>query len=137
MDNTEFPPPSLPLVTPANRYFWCGGADGQLWILRCDDCGLWIHPFAGRCPKCRSASVSPQPTSGRGTVVGFTVNHQKWSPDLPTPYVVAVVELADQADIRLMTNLPRTTIADVCVGMPVKVYFDRHDDVWLPQFEAA
>ncbi len=136
MDETRLARP-LPLITQANRYFWCGGADGQLHILRCGGCQLWIHPFAGRCPRCSSDAIAPQPVSGRATVVGFSVNHQQWQPDIPTPYVVAVVELEEQSDIRLMTNLPRTPIDEVRAGLPVKVYFERYDDVWLPLFEAA
>ena len=33
------------------------------------------------------------PVSGRGVVAGFTVTHQRWLPDFPPPYVIAVVAL--------------------------------------------
>ena len=127
----------FPAITDANRHFWCGGSDGRLHILRCSACGHWIHPYAARCPACRSAEIAPQPVSGRGTVVGFTVNHQRWSPDLEVPYVIAIVELEEQADIRVMTNLPRTPIEAVRNGLPVKVYFEQYGEIYLPLFEAA
>jgi len=127
----------LPLITEINQHFWCGGADGRLHILRCATCRTWIHPYAARCPKCRSTEVAPEPVSGRGTVAGFTVNHQPWLKDVPVPYVVAVVELEEQADIRLTTNMPRTPIEAVRVGLPVKVYFEPHGQIFLPLFEAA
>jgi uncharacterized OB-fold protein len=127
----------FPAITEANRHFWCGGRDGRLHILRCGACSHWIHPFAARCPVCRAAEVAPQPVSGRGTVVGFTVNHQRWSPDLPVPYVIAIVQLDEQPDLRLMTNLPRTPIEAVRNGLPVKVYFEQHGEIFLPLFEAA
>jgi uncharacterized OB-fold protein len=127
----------LPVVTEANHHFWCGGADGRLHILRCGDCGRWIHPFAGRCSACGSTQIAPQPVSGRATVVGFTVNHQPWSRDVEVPYVVAIVALEEQADLRLMTNLPRTPIAEVRVGLPVKVFFEQHGEIFVPLFEAA
>ena len=127
----------LPLITEINQHFWCGGADGRLHILRCARCRTWIHPYAARCPKCRSTEVAPEPVSGRGTVAGFTVNHQPWLKDVPVPYVVAVVELEEQADIRLTTNMPRTPIEAVRVGLPVKVYFEPHGQIFLPLFEAA
>jgi len=98
----------LPLITEMNQHFWCGGADGRLHVLRCGACDTWIHPYAARCPKCRSDKVAPQPVSGRGTVAGFTVNHQAWIPGVEVPYVVAIVELEEQANVRLMTNMPRT-----------------------------
>ena len=127
----------LPIITEANRHFFCGGADGRLHILRCAACGHWIHPFAGRCTACRSPDIAPQPVSGRGTVVGFTVNHQKWTPDLDVPYVVAIVQLDEQDDLRLMTNLPRTPVESIHNGLPVKVYFEQYGEIYLPLFEAA
>ncbi|WP_379509996.1 Zn-ribbon domain-containing OB-fold protein [Novosphingobium bradum] len=129
-------PRALPRITEMNAHFWCGGADGQLHILRCGACGTWIHPYAARCPSCRSADVAPQPVSGRGTVVGFTINVQPWLPGVKVPYVVAMVQLDEQADIRLLTNLPRTPIEEVSVGCRVKVYFEQHDKIFLPLFEA-
>jgi uncharacterized OB-fold protein len=108
-----------------------------LHILRCSACNHWIHPYAARCPSCRSAEIAPQPVSGRGTVVAVTVNHQRWSPDLPVPYVIAIVELEEQHDIRLMTNMPRTPIDEVRNGMKVKVFFEQYGEIYLPLFEAA
>ena len=127
---------AFPAITQANGYFWCGGSDGRLHILRCAE-GHWIHPYAARCPDCGSAEIAPQPVSGGGTVAGFTVNHQPWLPDVPVPYVVAVIELAERRDLRLMTNMPRTPIDEVHVGMPVKVYFEQYGEIFCPLFEAA
>ena len=138
MNATAVPAPrALPLITEMNAHFWCGGKDGRLHVLRCDSCGAWIHPYAARCPKCHGAQITPQPVSGRGTVVGFTVNHQPWTLDVPVPYVVAIVELEEQSNLRLMTNLPRTPIEAVRVGLPVKVYFEADGEIYLPLFEAA
>ncbi len=133
----DLPKRSFPAITAANRHFWCGGADGKLHILRCGACGHWIHPYAARCPRCRSADVAPQPVSGRASVAGFTVNHQQWMPHFEVPFVIAIVELEEQHDVRLMTNLPRTPIDQVQVGMQVKVYFDQYGDIFCPLFEAA
>lgn len=131
------PKRAFPAITEANRHFWCGGADGRLHILRCSTNGHWIHPYAARCPICGSADIAPQAVSGRGTVAGFTVNHQPWLPGIEVPYVVAIVELEERHDLRLMTNMPHTPIAEVCVGMPVKVFFEQYGSIWLPLFEAA
>ena len=127
----------LPLITEMNHHFWCGGADGKLHILRCEACGVWIHPYAARCPACRSDRIAPQAVSGRGSVVGFTVNYQPWIPGVEVPYVVAIVELEEQANIRLMTNMPRTPTDQVRVGLPVKVFFEQAGDIFVPLFEAA
>jgi len=137
MEVTMAPRRPLPQITELNEHFWCGGADGRLHILRCEACGTWIHPYAARCPKCRSSEISAQPVSGRGTIAGFTVNHQPWVTGVEVPYVIAIVQLEEQADIRLMTNMPRTPIEDVRLGMSVKVYFEQDGAIYVPLFEAA
>ena len=131
----EGPPRPLPALNEMNSYFWRGGGDGRLHILGCEDCSTLIHPYAARCPKCGSARLAPRPVSGRGEVLSFTVNHQAWAPGLATPYVIALVQLEEQADIRLVTNLPTCPIEAVRAGMPVKVFFEQHGEVFLPQFE--
>ena len=129
----------LPAVTPENEHFWRGGADGELRFLRCEDCGTWIHPPQPRCPGCLSKRVSPQAVSGRATVLTFTVNHQPWYPNLDPPYVVAIVALPEQDDLRLTTNIVGVEPDDVTFDMPVRVTFEEYPDprgnVWLPFFE--
>src|SRR4051812_22674492 len=129
----------LPQPTLASAGFWASGADGVLRICECGDCGRRFHPPGPVCPSCRSRSVELTPVSGRGTVVGFSVNHQQWLPDFPPPYVVAVVALAEDDRARLTTNIEGCEPAAVHVGMPVRVRFeqlgDDADGVWLPLFE--
>lgn len=131
------PERSLPVINEMNRYFWCGGESGQLHILRCGACGLYIHPYAARCPDCHARDVAPQPVSGRGRILSYTINHQQWLAHVPPPYALAIVVLEEQENIRLMTDLPRIPIGDVRHDMEVKVYFERHGDIYLPLFEAA
>lgn len=127
----------LPKLNEMNRYFWCGGASGRLHILRCGACGHYIHPYAARCPRCRSADLAAQAVSGRGTILSFTINHQPWLPNVATPYAIAIVTLHEQADLRLMTNLPRTPLDAIRHDMPVKVFFEQHGEIHIPLFEAA
>lgn len=118
-----------------NSYYWCGGADGRLHILRCQACGRYAHPYVGRCGACHAKQMEPEAVSGRATVCGFTVNYQPWFPDVPTPYVFAYVELEEQHDIRLSTNIVRCPVEAVHIGMAVKVRFEERDDVFIPLFE--
>lgn len=101
------------------------GTDGQLLIERCDSCLHWIHPAAGECPDCGGRLVA-RPVSGRGTVFTYTVNHHPYNPEIPTPYVIAIVELAEQQDLRLATNLVDCEPDSVVCGMPVEVRFAEH-----------
>ena len=125
----------LPALTVDNRAFWTGGGRGELSIYRCRDCRYWVHPPVRFCPQCESRQVEPEAASGRGTVASFTVNHQKWEPDLAVPYVMALVELEEQPDVRLVANVVNCPTGSVHIGMPVQVCFEEHGDVWVPLFE--
>jgi uncharacterized OB-fold protein len=69
------------------------------------------------------------------------VNHQAWMPGPELPFVLAIVELPEQAGLRLTTNIVNCSPDDVEVGMPVLVTFERHPDgdeaVYIPLFEPA
>ncbi len=127
----------LPEVTPATASFWRSGADGKLRILKCADCAQFVHPPAPSCPFCMAGKLSPEVVSGRAKVITFTLNHQRWSPldDAKVPYAIAVVELDEQKDLRLMTNIVGCAPENVRTGMTVRVTFEKADDVYLPMFE--
>jgi acetyl-CoA acetyltransferase len=67
-------------------------------------------------------------------VVGFTINHHRWLPNLEVPYVIAIVAIDEDQRVRLTTNIVGCETTDVFVGMRVRVTFERHEDVWLPMF---
>ena len=134
---TDKPFRILPRLGGAAEFFWTSGADGQLRFLRCQSCGYYVHPPSPICPVDLSKDLAPEPVSGRGTVHTFTVNHQSWIPGYEPPYAVAIVELEEQEGLRLMTNVVGCPPDDVHIGMPVRVTFEHHDDVWLPLFTPA
>lgn len=125
----------LPLLDDAVRPFWTGGARGELTFWRCQSCGHYLHPPAPVCPVCLSRDLTPKAVSGQGTVVSFTVNHRAWNRTVPVPYVVALVELAEQQGLRLIANLVGADPGTLTVGLPVRVIFEHEDDVWLPSFQ--
>src|SRR5262245_39562337 len=125
----------LPELTPMNQWFWTSGADGQLRIQACNECKTLVHPPTPACPACRSTSWSPTAVSGLATVVGFTVNRHPWLPSFEPPYAIAVVALAEDAAVRLTTNVVGCDPDDVHIGQEVRVRFEQQDDVWVPLFE--
>lgn len=125
----------LPKVTDRNRHFWQGGADGRLHLLRCQQCGFYLHPPLPICPRCRSTRMQPEPVSGRGRVYSFTINHYQWVPGFDPPYVVAFVELEEQDGLRLLTNLVGCPDADLRCDLEVEVLFAQHADVYIPVFQ--
>lgn len=131
----------LPELTDRNRHFWQGGREGRLVLLRCRSCGYYLHPPSPICPRDRSTDVGPEGVSGRATVASFSVNHHPWLPGVPLPYVIGLVEVEEQAGLRLTTNLVNCEPGEVRIGMPVRVVFEHHadpnGDVWLPLFEPS
>ena len=126
--------PPVPVVTPLDEHFWRGGAACRLLILRCDHCALWLHPPGPVCRRCFSTALTPTAVSGRGRVRTFTVNHQPWFNALPVPYVLAIVELPEQAGLQFLTRLVDCPTERARAGLAVRVCFEAHGDVHLPLF---
>ncbi len=123
----------LPTTDEPSAFFWTSGADGTLRFLRCSSCAYLIHPPAPYCPRCQAREAAPGEVSGRATVHSFTVNHQPWDGSTD-PYVIALVSIDEQPDVRLTTNLVDVEPDDVRIGMPVEVVFEDHDPVFIPVF---
>lgn len=125
----------LPEITPANEWFWTSGADGRLRIQACMDCSTLVHPPVPICPRCRSRKWAPTIVSGRAVVAAYTINAQPWLPGFDPPYVVAVVALEEDPDVRLTTNIVGCDPEQVHIGQEVVVRFEQDEEVWLPLFE--
>ncbi|MEM5386798.1 OB-fold domain-containing protein [Paraburkholderia phymatum] len=124
----------LPLLDIENHAFWTGGSVGELAICRCQQCGHFVHPPSAACPVCASVDVEAEAVSGRASVVSFSVNHQAWVAGQAVPFVLAMVELDEQAGLWVMSNIVGCEPSKVFIGQRVRVCFEAHDDVWLPMF---
>lgn len=126
----------LPALEPRTAAFWRACRAGRLEFTRCIPCQHLIHPSRPICPKCRGRNLDVATVSGKAYVHSYTVNHKAWYPGQEVPYVIGLVELVEQAGLRLMTNIINCPIARVHIGMPVRVVFETlSDDVALPLFE--
>jgi uncharacterized OB-fold protein len=138
-ETAEVPFRILPKIDEGNRFFWTSGGDGRLRFLRCQNCGYYIHPPLPLCPRCHSKRLEPEAVSGRATVATFSINYQPWMPGPELPYVVAIVEIEEQPEMRLTTNIVNCAPDAVRAGLAVRVVFECHpdepDDVYLPLFE--
>lgn len=130
----EAPSRILPVVDRDSEAYWTWGREGKLAIHRCADCAYYVHPPAPFCPKCESGNVAPEAVSGRARVVTFTVNHKPWVPGLPVPYVLALVAIEEQADVRLPCNIVACAADDMTFDMAVEVVFEPAEDLWIPLF---
>ena len=125
-----------PTVNRDTAYFWAGLAAGELRVWRCGACGLVRHPPGPMCPRCAETRPEYLVASGLGTVYSFVVHHHPPVPGRALPFVVALVELAEGA--RVMGELRGVAPAEVRVGLPVEIDFDRVDDeltlpAWRPR----
>ena len=113
--------------------FWNGGADGQLLIARCEGCRRMVHPPRETCADC-GQTLKSTPTSGAGVVFTYTINHQQFHPEVPPPYVIALVELIEQPGLRLAANIVDCEPESVFIGMKVQVRFEQRGQRFVPVF---
>ena len=132
-------PEPAPAPSEVSRFFWDAANKHRLVIQRCDDCSYYIHWPQVRCPKCGAERLSAAEVSGKGTVYSFTIVHHVFHPGFAAdvPYSLALIELAEQPGLRLVTNIVECANEDVRVGMPVEVVFEDRDGYTVPQFRPA
>jgi len=134
---SERPMRVLPEVTPQTEHFWRGGREGKLFFLRCAACETFVHPPAPVCPRCLGRELAARAVSGDAVVVACTVSHKAWVAGDDVPYAIAIVELVEQAGLRLTTNVVGCAPDEVRIGMRVRVVFEEHEaeGIFIPLFE--
>jgi uncharacterized protein len=113
-----------PAVTEETAAFWEAARQGRLVVERCADCGTDAFPPRGMCRRCRGRVMDPVEVVGPGVVYSYTVNHQRWLPDLEVPYALVLVEFADHPGVRVMGRLRGCPPDEATVGMEVAVGFE-------------
>jgi uncharacterized protein len=129
--------PVTPEPDEISAFFWEGARQHRLLIQSCDDCGFLIHTPEPVCRRCLSFALSAREMSGIGSVYSYTEVRQPMHPSFvgAVPYLLAVVELTEQAGLRLVSNLVECGLGDARVGMSVTVAFRTvSDETTLPVF---
>jgi uncharacterized protein len=108
--------------TPLDRPYWEGLAEGEVRVQVCGNCGARLWYPRPMCSKCYSEDLAWKPIEPRGTVYTYTVTHQRtgFAFDLSRPFVVAVVELDADTDVRMVGQLVGVDPDQVAVGLKVK-----------------
>ncbi|MGP0029393.1 MAG: Zn-ribbon domain-containing OB-fold protein [Acidimicrobiales bacterium] len=125
---------AVPALHDLNRGFWTAGRRDELCLLRCPNCGYWVHPPRPMCPRCRQRALRWEATTGRATLYTYTVNHKAWNPDVPVPYVIGMVELPEQEGLRLTSEIVDCPVGDLSIGMPLHVTFAQQGEIYIPLF---
>lgn len=129
------PPPG---VTEETRAFWDAAAEGRLLVERCAACGAYGFPARGICRSCRGRAVKDCEVTGPGTVYSYTVNYQRWLPDLEVPYAIVLVEFGQCPGVRVAGRLRGCAAEDVRVGLGVEIGFEPGPGGFMiPSFVAA
>jgi uncharacterized OB-fold protein len=113
-----------PAVTEETEAFWAAAREGRLVIERCSRCGADSFPPRGICRSCRAREMVPAEITGPGHVYSFTVNYQRWLPDLEVPYAIVLVEFADHPGVRVAGRLRGCPPEQAEIGMAVEVGFE-------------
>jgi len=124
--------------------FWAGTARGELLVQACAACGQRRLPPRPMCFRCRSLTTRWDHLSGQGTIWSFIIAHPPLLPAYQelAPYNVVTVTLAEDPSLRLVGNLvvrpdgPINEVdpATIRIGDPVRVVFQRVEDVYLPRW---
>jgi uncharacterized OB-fold protein len=116
--------------------FLNGRSDRQLLIAHCESCRRLVHPPRDTCAKCGQILAST-PVSGAGVVFTYTINHQQFHPDVPPPYVIALIELIEQPGLRLAANIVDCEPESVHIGMRVQARFEQRGQRFVPVFRPS
>jgi uncharacterized protein len=129
----HLPDPDWPVARP----FWEATAAGELRIPRCAACGRFVWYPAATCAACGGTEHPWTHVSGRGRLFTWVRVHRAFLPGYAPrlPFTTALVELEEDARVRLATFLTDAPASGLRVGLPVEVSFERVTDrIVLPVF---
>jgi uncharacterized protein len=136
MAATENFPPPIPDFDA--QEFWAGCNRGELLMQRCAACKKFRWLPRPMCPACNSLEREWVEVSGKGKVYSWTIITHPVHPAAVSkvPYNVAQVQLDEDPDLILVTNLVGLTNEDIRIDMPVQVVFEElQPGVRLPKFK--
>jgi len=128
----------VPVPDALTAPFWEAANRGVLAIQHCAACERYIHPPEALCPDCQAPDLAFREVSGRARVYTHTVVRDNVTQGFAQdePYVIGIIELAEQERLLVVANVVGIAPEEVHVGMPVRVTFERlTESIALPQFE--
>jgi uncharacterized OB-fold protein len=134
VQRADLRPPPAP--DNASRFFWDAARQEQLVVQCCAACRRMQYPPEVVCIFCQSDSLEPSQISGKGVIYSYAIVERAFHPGFVSqlPYVVALIELEEQAGLRIFANIVDCDAERLFVGEPVEVTFERRGAVTLPQF---
>lgn len=126
----------VPAPDDISRFFWDAAAERRLVLQRCAACEQLQYPPDVVCTFCQSEELVPTEVSGHASLYSFVVVDRAFHPGFVPhlPYVLALVELAEQPALRMVTNVVDARADELSIGMPMRVTFERRGEVTMPMF---
>ncbi len=134
MSTAAFP---YPIPEFGAEPFWDAANRGELRVQRCLACARLRWVPAPLCLDCQSQAHEWALLSGRGRIHTWTeITHPVHPAAMAkVPYVVVEVELDEQAQLKMISNLVGATASEVTIGAVVAVSFVAHPNGQrLPMF---
>jgi len=130
------PPPQPDEIT---RFYWEAAAEGRLVLQRCEACSRFQYPPELVCTYCQHEGFEPTEVSGQATLYSFAIVERAFHAGFvnQVPYVLAMVELAEQPGLRMLTNILDADPEELAIGMELELCFDAIGEQQLPQFRPA
>ncbi len=142
--DTPFFPDGMTTPDPAdpiNGGYFAAAAEGRLAIQRCSDCGTRQYPPELNCHACYGFNMGWQDVVGTGAVWSWVEVVHPAHPALREfgPYVVALIELDDAPEIKLMGVVVDAPLSGAMeIGARVRVVFEQTaDDLAQPRWRMA
>jgi len=126
-----------PISTLDDQEFWNGCNNDELRLQKCSSCSKYRWLPKPMCPQCNSLEHEWVKVSGKGRVYSWTIVVHPVHPaaNRKVPYNVAQVQLEEDPEVILVTNLVGVGNDDITMGMPVEVVFEEDEPgVKLPKF---
>ena len=86
----------------------------------CDTCGARYFGRRNACGRCAGRTFHAQPVGTSGVVRSFAIVHQA-APNVPVPYVSAVIDLDGGGDVKANVVNVEPDPASVSLGMKVRL----------------
>jgi len=139
LNEVKSDPRPIPELDEISNFFWEGARRGLLLVQRCSACLCFQYPPDVVCVSCQCLDLTPTPVSGLGVLYSFAIVDRPFHAGFveAVPYIVALVELAEQTGLKMLTNLVGASSAALRVGLPVEVTFEDTGRVVLPQFRPS
>jgi len=112
--------------------FWNAVQARELRLQKCHSCGHVWYPPGPVCPKCLGEGWFFASMCGRGRLVAWTIFHRQYFPEIPTPYLVASVELEEGP--LMIGNVIGLAAEEAKLDLPLQIDFEKatgKDGDWL------